>query len=301
MNFNEELKQRVEQINALLAAKLPAEEGMQQRVAEAMNYSVNAGGKRLRPMLLLEVYRRLGGTDEKITEPFMAALECIHTYSLVHDDLPAMDNDDYRRGKLTTHKKFGEDFGVLAGDGLLNYAYELLFNGISEVTEPDDLIRCVKAAKVIAYKAGIYGMVGGQSLDVWLTDKPMNEAQLEFIFNLKTGALIEAAFMAGAILAGADDRTVEKMEKVLYTIDELTGLINAACLMRPSKSVLDIEVKSVKKKFKSSGFAAGVNREVIQKGCDMIGLSLDDVIKETIEGMKSCADAIGLRGNISEE
>ena len=151
MNFNEELKQRVEQINALLAAKLPAEEGMQQRVAEAMNYSVNAGGKRLRPMLLLEVYRLLGGTDEKIMEPFMAALECIHTYSLVHDDLPAMDNDDYRRGKLTTHKKFGEDFGVLAGDGLLNYAYELVFNGISEVTEPDDLIRCVKAAKVIAY------------------------------------------------------------------------------------------------------------------------------------------------------
>ena len=98
-----------------------------------------------------------------------------------------------------------------------------------------------------------------------------------------------------------DVEPVEKMEKVLYTIDELTGLINAACLMRPSKSVLDIEVKSVKKKFKSSGFAAGVNREVIQKGSDMIGLSLDDVIKETIEGMKSCADAIGLRGNISEE
>ena len=98
-----------------------------------------------------------------------------------------------------------------------------------------------------------------------------------------------------------DVEPVEKMEKVLYTIDELTGLINAACLMRPSKSVLDIEVKSVKKKFKSSGFAAGVNREDIQKGCEMIGLSLDDVIKETIEGMKSCADAIGLRGNISEE
>ena len=98
-----------------------------------------------------------------------------------------------------------------------------------------------------------------------------------------------------------DVEPVEKMEKVLYTIDELTGLINAACLMRPSKSILDIEVKSVKKKFKSSGFAAGVNREVIQTGCDMIGLSLDDVIKETIEGMKSCADAIGLRGNISEE
>ena len=214
MNFNEELKQRVEQINALLAAKLPAEEGMQQRVAEAMNYSVNAGGKRLRPMLLLEVYRLLGGTDEKITEPFMAALECIHTYSLVHDDLPAMDNDDYRRGKLTTHKKFGEDFGVLAGDGLLNYAYELLFNGISEVTEPDDLIRCVKAAKVIAYKAGIYGMIGGQTVDVELTNQPIPKDKLDFIYRLKTGALLEASMVIGAVMAGASEaecRTVERM------------------------------------------------------------------------------------------
>ena len=97
-----------------------------------------------------------------------------------------------------------------------------------------------------------------------------------------------------------DVEPTEKMEKVLYTIDELTGLINAACLMRPSKSVLDIEVKSVKKKFKSSGFAAGVNRSVIEKGCEMINMTLDDVIKETIEGMRSRADAIGLRGNISE-
>ena len=143
----------------------------------------------------------------------MCALECIHSYSLVHDDLPAMDNDDYRRGKLTTHKKYGEDFGVLAGDALLNYAYELMFNSMLTIDNPDLLKNCVKTAQVIAKKAGIYGMVGGQSLDVWLTDKPMNESELEFIFNLKTGALIEGAFMAGAILAGADNSAILDIER----------------------------------------------------------------------------------------
>ena len=150
------------------------------------------------------------GGEGREVEPFMAAMEMIHTYSLVHDDLPAMDNDEYRRGKLTTHAKFGHAMGVLAGDALLNYAFETAIKAFT--VDPDN--RHIPAAlKILAEKAGIYGMVGGQSLDVWLTDKSMNEAQLEFIFNLKTGALIEAAFMAGAILAGADDRTVEKMEK----------------------------------------------------------------------------------------
>ena len=207
------MEDRVKCIEKALDHFLPERKGsLSETVTDAMRYSLLNGGKRVRAVLTLAFCELCGGSAMDAL-PFAAAVEMVHTYSLIHDDLPCMDNDDYRRGKLTTHKKFGEDFGVLAGDGLLNYAYELLFNGISEVTEPDDLIRCVKAAKVIAYKAGIYGMVGGQSLDVWLTDKPMNEAQLEFIFNLKTGALMEAAFMAGAILAGADDRTVEKMEK----------------------------------------------------------------------------------------
>lgn len=213
MNFNEELKVKVDMINNIIKEYLPKEEGMQQRVIEAANYSVEAGGKRIRPLIMLETYRLFGGKDEKIVYPFMCALECIHSYSLVHDDLPAMDNDDYRRGKLTTHKKYGEDFGILAGDALLNYAYELMFNSMLTIDNPDLLKNCVKTAQVIAKKAGIYGMVGGQSLDVWLTDKPMNESELEFIFNLKTGALIEGAFMAGAILAGADNSAILDIER----------------------------------------------------------------------------------------
>lgn len=218
MEFNQELEQKIRQINRELDQFLPKPEGRQERVIAAMAYSVRAGGKRIRPLLLQESYRLCGGTEAVCIQPFMAALECIHTYSLVHDDLPAMDNDDYRRGQLTTHKKFGEDFGILAGDGLLNFAYELMLREIvaagTDGARPDSgCFAKAAAAKVIAEKAGIYGMIGGQSLDVWLTDQPMDTAQLDFIFRLKTGALIEAAFMAGALLAGAGKETVQKLEK----------------------------------------------------------------------------------------
>lgn len=212
MNYNEQLKLKVEDINRVIREYLPKEEGMQHRVIEAANYSVEAGGKRVRPLIMLETYKLFGGDNESEVYPFMAALECIHSYSLVHDDLPAMDNDDYRRGRLTTHKKYGEDFGILAGDALLNYAYEIMLSSITKLTA-DKVVNAVRAAQIIAYKAGIYGMVGGQSLDVWLTDKSMDDKQLDFIFNLKTGALIEAAFMAGAVLAGADESAVTDIEK----------------------------------------------------------------------------------------
>lgn len=212
MNYNEQLKLKVEDINRVIREYLPKEEGMQHRVIEAANYSVEAGGKRVRPLIMLETYKLFGGDNESEVYPFMAALECIHSYSLVHDDLPAMDNDDYRRGRLTTHKKYGEDFGILAGDALLNYAYEIMLSSITKLTA-DKVVNAVRAAQIIAYKAGIYGMVGGQSLDVWLTDKSMDDKQLDFIFNLKTGALIEAAFMAGAVLAGAAESAVADIEK----------------------------------------------------------------------------------------
>ena len=212
MNYNEQLKLKVEDINRVIREYLPKEEGMQHRVIEAANYSVEAGGKRVRPLIMLETYKLFGGDNESEVYPFMAALECIHSYSLVHDDLPAMDNDDYRRGRLTTHKKYGEDFGILAGDALLNYAYEIMLSSITKLTA-DKVVKAVRTAQIIAYKAGIYGMVGGQSLDVWLTDKSMDDKQLDFIFNLKTGALIEAAFMAGAVLAGADESAVADIEK----------------------------------------------------------------------------------------
>jgi len=161
-DFNEELKQEVSFINDIIAGFLPKEEGLDKKIREAMNYSVNAGGKRIRPMLMLEVYKLCKGTNIQEVYPFMAALECIHSYSLVHDDLPAMDNDDYRRGRLTTHKVYGEDFGILAGDGLLNIAYEIMSDEL--IKDSDNLINKAKAMEVIARKAGIKGMVGGQSL-----------------------------------------------------------------------------------------------------------------------------------------
>ena len=196
MMFKDELDNRLLYINSVIKEFLPESDNeLYKKIIDAACYSVEAGGKRIRPMIMLETYRLCGGKDEEIVKPFMAALEYIHTYSLVHDDLPAMDNDDYRRGRLTTHKVFGEDFGILAGDALLNYAYEVMTSAVCAAS-PENMKNCAGAAAVIARKAGIFGMVGGQSLDVLLTDKPVNEKEMEFIFNLKTGALIEAAFMA---------------------------------------------------------------------------------------------------------
>ena len=213
MIFKEESDKRLSYINSVIEEFLPKSDNeLYKKITDAACYSVEAGGKRIRPMIMLETFRLCGGKDENIVKPFMAALEYIHTYSLVHDDLPAMDNDDYRRGRLTTHKVFGEDFGILAGDALLNYAYEVMTQAVCASSQ-EDMKKCADAACVIAKKAGIFGMVGGQSLDVLLTDKPVNEKEMDFIFNLKTGALIEAAFMAGAILAGADGGSVKKLEK----------------------------------------------------------------------------------------
>lgn len=215
MNFEKELSNKVKETDLCVQSFLPESGKYKELIVESARYSVEAGGKRLRPMILKESFQLCKGFDFNIVKPFMAAIEFIHSYSLVHDDLPAMDNDDYRRGKLTTHKKFGEDFGILAGDALLNHAYETMLNAIlssySNGYDKDIIFRMNKAAAVIAVKAGIDGMVGGQSLDVYLTGKDMNKDQLDYIFNLKTGALIEASFMAGGILAGADDNTVDDL------------------------------------------------------------------------------------------
>lgn len=208
-DFSEEMAGRVGQVQAIIEKYLPKEEGSQKTVIEAMNYSVQAGGKRLRPLLMWETYRMFGGRSEVI-EPFMAAIEMIHTYSLVHDDLPAMDNDEYRRGKKTTHAQYGEAMGILAGDGLLNYAFETAAKAFE--LEPAN-VQVGKALSVLAAKAGIHGMLGGQCVDVESEGKPVTEETLKFIYHLKTGALLESAMMIGAILAGAtlsEQRQVEQ-------------------------------------------------------------------------------------------
>lgn len=211
--FMEELQQKVEHINNVLEKFLPAEEGQQRIIFEAMNYSVRAGGKRLRPMLMEETYHMFGGSSAVI-ELFMAAIEMIHTYSLVHDDLPAMDNDEYRRGKKTTHAVYGEAMGILAGDALLNLAYETAAKAFDmEVADT----RVARAFAVLAKKAGVYGMVGGQVVDVESEksdDCPITREKLDFIYRLKTGALIESSMMIGAILAGASSDEVSRVEQI---------------------------------------------------------------------------------------
>jgi geranylgeranyl diphosphate synthase type II len=183
-------------------------------MAEAMNYSMQAGGKRLRPILMQETYFLFGG-EGQIIEPFMAAMEMIHTHSLIHDDLPALDNDDYRRGKLTTHKVYGEAMGVLSGVSLLNYAYETMLRAF-EVCGCEE--RIARTMRVIAHKTGLYGMLGGQSVDVENDGKPITAEMLDYIYKNKTSALIEASMMAGAILAGADESQVAVIEKAAENI-----------------------------------------------------------------------------------
>ena len=211
MDIKLELNTRVDEIDKIIAGYLPAEEDYQKTIMEAMNYSVLAGGKRLRPMLMLETYRLFGGTS-KVVEPFMAAIEMIHTYSLVHDDLPAMDNDEYRRGKKTTHAVYGEAMGILAGDALLNFAFETALKAFD--MEPDNK-NIGRALQVLAKKAGIYGMIGGQVVDIQSEGtSDMTKEKLDFIYCLKTGALMESSMMIGAILAGADEKSQETVEKV---------------------------------------------------------------------------------------
>lgn len=215
MNFKEEYAGRVAAIEEILKKYIPKAEGPQQLIMEAMEYSLMAGGKRLRPMLMQETYRMFGGSG-KVIEPFMAAQEMIHTYSLVHDDLPAMDNDDYRRGRKTTHVVYGEDMGILAGDALLNYAFETAAKAFEVAPEKSLLIG--KALRIMAEKAGIYGMIGGQVVDVKNTGKPLDKETLLFIYQLKTSALIESAMMVGAVLAGADEGQVRIVEQVARNV-----------------------------------------------------------------------------------
>lgn len=215
--FKQMRDEKIAHIEAVLQEYLPKEEGYAATVMEAMNYSVLAGGKRLRPMLMEETYRMFGGNTKEI-EPFMAAQEMIHTYSLVHDDLPCMDNDEYRRGRKTTHAVYGEGMAVLAGDALLNYAFETACKAFSMT---DNAEKTAKALTVLARKAGIYGMIGGQTADIMAEDFPaekVTEELLMYIHENKTAALIQSSMMIGAILAGADEEQVRDIEKIGYNV-----------------------------------------------------------------------------------
>ena len=213
-NFKEELKIRTDHAEEVIRRWLPEEKGFAKTMAEAMNYSMCAGGKRLRPILLLESLRLFGG-DENLAEPFMAGIEMIHTHSLVHDDLPAIDNDDYRRGRLTTHKVYGEAMGVLGGAALLNYAYETMLRAFDLTSQKEPVIRAVR---IMAEKTGIRGMLGGQSVDVENDGKPITREMLDYIYRHKTSALIEAPMMTGAVLGGVEEEELAAVERAAADI-----------------------------------------------------------------------------------
>ncbi len=212
MDIKNELSVRAESAQDVVCRFLPDVEGLQGIIFDAMEYGVTAGGKRLRPILMNETFQLFGGSGDVI-EPFMAAIEMIHTYSLIHDDLPAMDNDELRRGKPTVHVAYGEAMGVLAGDALLNYAFETALNAYDADV---DVVRVTEAMRILARKAGVFGMIGGQVVDVEAEKKQleMTEDRLHFIYELKTGALIEASMMIGAVLAGASEEQVSLVERV---------------------------------------------------------------------------------------
>lgn len=209
--FQKRLEEKTAQIEEVLKSYLPEKSGYQQNIIEAMEYSLMAGGKRLRPMLMQEAYYLFGG-EGNLIEPFMAAIEMIHTYSLVHDDLPAMDNDEYRRGRKTTHIVYGEAMAILAGDALLNYAFETACRAFD--MEGADGKRIGTALKILAQKAGIHGMAGGQAVDVESEGQQITGEKLDFIYRLKTGALIESSMMIGAVLSGASQNQIQTMESI---------------------------------------------------------------------------------------
>lgn len=218
MNFREELEERTRNAEDIIRKYLPKEEGFSVNLIKAMNYSMEAGGKRLRPILLGEMYKVCGGTGE-LAEPFMAGIEMIHTHSLIHDDLPAIDNDQYRRGKKTTHVVFGESAAILAGDALLNYAYETAFKSFSLAENEEELKKTARALEILGKKTGIYGMLGGQGADVENDGKPLTREMVDYIYVNKTSALIEASLMAGAALAGME---------ILKTVEDIGRRIGLA-------------------------------------------------------------------------
>lgn len=208
ITFDRALQEKKKQVEEHLYTYFSDFAGLQKTVFQAADYSLKAGGKRLRPVLLLEACRLFGGTSEQAM-PFACALEMIHTYSLIHDDLPAMDDDDYRRGKPTNHVVYGEGMAILAGDALLNFAYELMIRETLQAGAMQD--RYLRAMGEIAAAAGPFGMIGGQTVDLESENQAVPLETVDFIHAHKTGALITASLTAGAIIGGAGETELDRI------------------------------------------------------------------------------------------
>lgn len=289
--FESRLEEATKIAGEAVLRHLPEEAGQQSRLTEAMNYSITAGGKRLRPILMLETYKMCGGCDGELIGFFMAAIEMIHTYSLVHDDLPAMDNDRYRRGRETTWYVYGDAMGILAGDGLLNYAFETALKAPEYCLKKDDITneekleisgRIWRALSVLSRKAGIYGMIGGQAVDIMTQGREDEELLTEtllFIHEHKTAALIEAAMMTGAILAGAGERQIQEIEKCAGNIGLAFQIQDDILDVTSSQEVLGKPVLSDEKN--------GKNTYVALYGMEQAKQAVKELSEEAVLALES--------------
>ncbi len=280
MNFDEELREKTQDVEKILAVYLPEPKGFQSKVLEAMEYAVSAGGKRLRPLLMKETAALFGEAGESLS-CFMAAIEFIHTYSLIHDDLPALDNDDYRRGRKTTHVVYGEDIAVIAGDGLLNYAFETALRAFGKAVTIEDYQRTELALNILGRKAGVYGMIGGQCADL-LAEKPETEVTKEmllFIHKNKTAALIQAAMTIGAVLAGADEKAALKIEKCAENIGVAFQIQDDILDVTSSTEVLGKPVGSDEKNHKLT--------YVTMHGLEESGRQVEELSREAVAILQS--------------
>ncbi|MBO6133567.1 MAG: polyprenyl synthetase family protein [Lachnospiraceae bacterium] len=279
-NFDESLSEKSSEAWRIVSSFLPIDQGRMDNVVEAMNYSVEAGGKRLRPLLMMECYRAFNGSG-KVIEPFMAAIEFIHTYSLIHDDLPQMDNDEMRRGQPATHVKFGPGMATLAGDGLLNYAFETALRGYDREYLGDDSKDLVTAAmKLLFSKSGLSGMLGGQALDVYSEKNGvlLNQENIDYIYKNKTAALFEAAGMVGAILAAADESQVSTLRDSLSAVGYAFQIAD---------DILDIEGDAVKLgKPIGSDEKNGKNTYVSLVGIEQSKKDVEKLTNEAISGLE---------------
>ena len=273
--FKQELKTRTAEIEQLIGTYLPEETGHQKTILEAMNYSMTAGGKRLRPMLMQEMCRLFTGCLLESVIPFMAAVEMIHTSSLVHDDLPCMDDDMMRRGKPSTWAEFGEDIGVLTGDALMMYAFETAASAFETSIDPDELSRIGRAMGILARKTGVHGMIGGQTVDVELAGGPIPKDKLDFIYRLKTGALIEASMLIGAVLGGAAEEDCKIVESLSLKIGMAFQIQDDILDVTGSQEVIGKPVNSDEKNKKTT--------YVTLEGLDKAKKDVEQISAEAIE------------------
>ncbi|MDU1174600.1 farnesyl diphosphate synthase [Peptostreptococcus anaerobius] len=295
MDFKKELKERSIYIEDKIESYLPKEEGYQKTIFEAMNYSLRAGGKRLRPILLMEAYKLCQGKGEDFV-PYSVAMEMIHTYSLIHDDLPALDNDDLRRGKPTNHIVFGEAMAILAGDALLNTAYETMLNAAFKHPRPELSLR---AAYEISRGAGIYGMIGGQVVDVESEDKKINKDKLDYIHMNKTAAMIVGSVRAGAILAGVDEDRLESLTKYAENIGLAFQIVDDILDIEGDEKLLGKRVGSDLDNDKStypSLLGISESKKIVENLIEEAKISLE-VFDSDAEFMNALADFIRDRQN----